>query len=411
LTRKLTISILLFLFCSPFISSQTSAQDDPAVKASKLLKDRDYDEAIDFLTEYLERSIDTSRLYPLLSKAYVGRGDKFSFDKKYADALSAYQSALKYSQDTTAYSGLLNSYWYLQKDSALLDLSRSLRTSLPDFYEPRGYIAGAFADQGYSLEANGKYSEAISMFNQSILARGWDTGLMVNEIGECYEQMNDTNSAIAAYKRECTDSNFSALAASGLVAIYQRRNEDDSVRIVLQQGINYDPTYSLLWHHLVKLYGRTNSRPEALECKKILARLGDKLQKDSLSHAGISYDIIDVTKFPWLNANFVSRIDSTMKRSEESDFKEIEKQPVPAKRVMPDYPDNARKKNLEGTVWVKCLISRRGDVLKAIVVKSDNPIFDEPSLGAMKQWKFVAASFKGKPVAVWVLMPFRFKIN
>jgi len=44
------------------------------------------------------------------------------------------------------------------------------------------------------------------------------------------------------------------------------------------------------------------------------------------------------------------------------------------------------------------------------VLKSDAEIFNEPAVEAAKQWLFTPAYMNNGPVAVWVSIPFRFKL-
>ena len=94
-----------------------------------------------------------------------------------------------------------------------------------------------------------------------------------------------------------------------------------------------------------------------------------------------------------------------------ADFVPVEKQPVPVKQVSPEYPELARKASVEGTVWVKILVDKEGKAKKAIVVKSDSPVFDEPAVKAALQWVFTPAMMNNGPVAVWAMVPFHFKLG
>jgi protein TonB len=94
-----------------------------------------------------------------------------------------------------------------------------------------------------------------------------------------------------------------------------------------------------------------------------------------------------------------------------ADFVPVEKQPVPTNAPAPPFPDNARRLGLEGTVWVKMLVDKEGKVKKTVVLKSDNPMFDEAALAAAAKWTFTPAVMNNGPVAVWVSQPFRFKLN
>lgn len=96
---------------------------------------------------------------------------------------------------------------------------------------------------------------------------------------------------------------------------------------------------------------------------------------------------------------------------EPPDFVPVEKQPVPVKQVQPVYPEIARRAGVEGTVWVKILVDKEGKAKKAVIMKSDAEMFNDPALEAAKQWVFTPAMMNNGPVAVWAAVPFRFKLN
>ena len=93
------------------------------------------------------------------------------------------------------------------------------------------------------------------------------------------------------------------------------------------------------------------------------------------------------------------------------DFVPVEKTPVPVKQVQPVYPEIARRAGVEGVVWVKILVDKEGRAKKAVIAKSDAEIFNDPALEAAKQWVFTPAMMNNGPVAVWAVIPFRFKLN
>ena len=93
------------------------------------------------------------------------------------------------------------------------------------------------------------------------------------------------------------------------------------------------------------------------------------------------------------------------------DFVPVEKTPVPVKQVQPAYPEIARRAGVEGTVWVKILVDKEGKAKKAVIMKSDAEIFNDPAIEAAKQWVFTPALMNNAPVAVWAAVPFRFKLN
>ncbi len=93
-----------------------------------------------------------------------------------------------------------------------------------------------------------------------------------------------------------------------------------------------------------------------------------------------------------------------------ADFVPVEKEPVPVKKVEPKYPELAQRAGLEGKVWVKIWVDKEGRAKQVVILKSDAEIFNEPAVEAAKQWVFTPAYMNNGPVAVWVSIPFRFKL-
>ena len=79
-------------------------------------------------------------------------------------------------------------------------------------------------------------------------------------------------------------------------------------------------------------------------------------------------------------------------------------------RVVPPYPEFAYEAHVEGTVFVQVLVGRDGRVSEAIVRRGD-PMLCDAALAAARATRFRPASANGHPVAVWVLMPFRFVLR
>jgi len=108
-----------------------------------------------------------------------------------------------------------------------------------------------------------------------------------------------------------------------------------------------------------------------------------------------------------------------------------DKEPIVVKRVNPVYPESMLRGGGEAIVYMKAFIGVDGSVIEAksekiqvtadniIIVnndksagqKTDGKAFEEASYNAVKQWKFSPAQIQGKPVAVWVTIPFKFKLN
>jgi protein TonB len=85
--------------------------------------------------------------------------------------------------------------------------------------------------------------------------------------------------------------------------------------------------------------------------------------------------------------------------------------PEIVRQVQPKYPDLATRAGVEGTVWVKIWVDKEGKPKRAVAVKSDAEILNQPATEAAMQWLFTPALMKTGPVPVWVSIPFRFKLQ
>ena len=91
-------------------------------------------------------------------------------------------------------------------------------------------------------------------------------------------------------------------------------------------------------------------------------------------------------------------------------FVHVDELPEAITKVAPEYPDVAKRNNLEGNVIVQALIGRDGRVVDARVV-SPAPPFDNPALAAVREWTFRPARAGGRPVALWVTVPVKFTLR
>ena len=89
----------------------------------------------------------------------------------------------------------------------------------------------------------------------------------------------------------------------------------------------------------------------------------------------------------------------------------VDVMPVVVTRVMPKYPDAARKDHLEGKVYLNVLVDAKGRVEKVEVLKSDATTFNEAAIASAKEWTFKPALKDGEPVATRVTIPFQFRLD
>jgi TonB family protein len=89
----------------------------------------------------------------------------------------------------------------------------------------------------------------------------------------------------------------------------------------------------------------------------------------------------------------------------------VDRAPEPLRMVPPEYPATTGKDRVDGLVLVHALICEHGGVVKAIVVTSEAPILNEPAATAMLKCTYRPALMKGRPVATWIDVPFRFTLR
>jgi len=80
------------------------------------------------------------------------------------------------------------------------------------------------------------------------------------------------------------------------------------------------------------------------------------------------------------------------------------------KRVAPVYPRKARKKKIEGVVFLKAKITTDGDVADLSVISGD-PLLVQAAIDAVKQWKYRPYLQDGKPVEVDTEIKVNFQLS
>lgn len=88
----------------------------------------------------------------------------------------------------------------------------------------------------------------------------------------------------------------------------------------------------------------------------------------------------------------------------------VDKMPVPIKIIPPEYPVWARKNGISGIVWVKARVDENGDVKTAEILSTSMPGygFEEASLEAAKQCKYIPAEANEFKIGIWVIYPVNF---
>jgi TonB family protein len=113
---------------------------------------------------------------------------------------------------------------------------------------------------------------------------------------------------------------------------------------------------------------------------------------------------------------FVRRMESRFPNDSIPDknaYVAVDKNPVPLIMPQPEYPDEAKSAGIGGKVFIQILIDIDGHVVRADVAKSSgDQSLDDAAVAAAQQWKFSPALAPcNKPVRVWVMQAFTFRVN
>jgi protein TonB len=92
-------------------------------------------------------------------------------------------------------------------------------------------------------------------------------------------------------------------------------------------------------------------------------------------------------------------------------FRVVEEEPRLVEGRPPVYPGLAREARIEGTTVVRALVGRDGKVKEVLVVRSAHDLLDRAAVEATRDYVFTPAIQSGRPVAVWVSIPFRFTLR
>ncbi|HMD60170.1 MAG TPA: TonB family protein [Opitutaceae bacterium] len=76
----------------------------------------------------------------------------------------------------------------------------------------------------------------------------------------------------------------------------------------------------------------------------------------------------------------------------------------------PRYPYEATRDRLSGRVYVEFSVDEGGRVFDARVVGSTNSVFEEPTIQAVRQWRFEPGRRHGKPVRFRMALPVEFRL-
>ena len=93
-----------------------------------------------------------------------------------------------------------------------------------------------------------------------------------------------------------------------------------------------------------------------------------------------------------------------------NDYSLYDEPPVLLSKIKIKYPEEAKRKGIEGKVFLKLIISKTGTV-KSVEVLKGIPELNQAAIEAVKNLKLKPAKYKGKPVRAVVRIPIDFKLG
>ena len=80
------------------------------------------------------------------------------------------------------------------------------------------------------------------------------------------------------------------------------------------------------------------------------------------------------------------------------DIGDLENKPQPKRQGSPRYPASARRRGLEGFALAEFIIDENGNVTSVEIKQSSDPVFDQPTIEAIRDWKFTPGEKDGRAV-------------
>ena len=92
-------------------------------------------------------------------------------------------------------------------------------------------------------------------------------------------------------------------------------------------------------------------------------------------------------------------------------WKELDQPPRTRAQASPVYPVKEKYEGINGSVEVEFIVDETGAVVNPRVVSSSHRAFEEPTLRAVEQWRFVPGRNHGKVVSFRMRVPVLFNVN
>lgn len=114
----------------------------------------------------------------------------------------------------------------------------------------------------------------------------------------------------------------------------------------------------------------------------------------------------------WMSGDFTVNLQTVASADSHLDslfsMADLDQKPRVIYQPVPVMNKRLRQK-MPGTVYVIFIVDPSGRVVRPIVQKSTDPIFEKPALVSIKKWKFEPGKNNGKPVSTRMRIPISFQ--
>jgi TonB family protein len=93
------------------------------------------------------------------------------------------------------------------------------------------------------------------------------------------------------------------------------------------------------------------------------------------------------------------------------DFNDLDEKPNIIYNAIPVYPDEARKKEIEGMVGITAIVDENGNIIDATLLQSIHYSLDKEAIKKIYECKFTPGYKNGEKVKVRMNVPFSFKLK
>lgn len=131
-------------------------------------------------------------------------------------------------------------------------------------------------------------------------------------------------------------------------------------------------------------------------------------------------DGADVGSYDWEDGDLDGSLEEAFTEPEPEDeigpneFVLLEKEPAPVNmddiKKLIGYPPMAKEAEIEGKVVLRVQVDKNGNYVKHIVMRDPHPLLTSEVVKHIRNLKFTPGIQAGKPIKVWVTIPFDFKL-